>query len=257
MSNVDIMQGCYKDVKWVWLDLDDTLIDFRANSRESLRIIYYQSQLNRFINGLEEWVESYEIHNHSLWDRYSRQEITQDFLRVDRFFTPLRKGWKGTEEELTQFSRKLDTTYLDILARQKGMIQGAYELLKLLRAHNYNIGVLSNGFTNVQHAKLRNTGIDGMIDLMVLSDDIGINKPDPRLYHHAMQRAGDINPTHHLMIGDNLNTDIRGALASGWHAVHFDRDDKTPIRWADDHIVTPDLPSLTPLFMPLNAPKRR
>ncbi|MCM1254744.1 MAG: YjjG family noncanonical pyrimidine nucleotidase [Duncaniella sp.] len=243
----------YGDVRWVWLDLDDTLMDFRANSRESLRIIYNQCQLDRYISTIEEWIESYETHNHSLWDRYSRQEITQDFLRVDRFFTPLRPGWNGKENELKEFSRQLDSIYLDILARQTVMIPGAFELLRHLRAHKYNIGVLSNGFNHVQHAKLHNSGLDKMIDLLVLSDDIGINKPDTRLYHHAMRQAGETSSWQHLMIGDNLNTDIRGAIDSGWHAIHFDRDRKNPPEWVDGHLVTPDLESLIPLLMPLKG----
>ena len=106
------------------------------------------------------------------------------------------------------------------------------------------IGVLSNGFTSVQHAKLTNTGLAPKIDLLVLSDDIGVNKPDTRIYRHAMERAADLEPSHHLMIGDNLSTDIRGALDSGWHAIHLDRSTSGSARWADTHLVTPDLTSI-------------
>lgn len=251
MNQEDIKELNFGDVKWVWLDLDDTLMDFRANSRESLRIIYHQCQLDHLVPGIEEWIQRYEAHNHLLWDRYSRQEITQDFLRVDRFFTPLLPGWTESEEKLKEFSRQLDSIYLDILAEQTVMIPGAFELLHHLRAYNYNIGVLSNGFKHVQHAKLRNSGLDKLVDLLVLSDDIGINKPDTRLYLYAMQRAGEPDPQRHLMIGDNLNTDIRGAIDSGWLAIHFDRYSNQPIRKGEDHIITPDLASLTPLFTPL------
>lgn len=57
------------------------------------------------------------------------------------------------------------------------------------------------------------------IDIVVLSDDIGVNKPDVRLYRHAMERTGISDPEAHLMIGDNPSTDIAGALAAGWHAM--------------------------------------
>lgn len=234
----------FDGVTWVWLDLDDTLIDFKVNSRAALRILHDECALHRFIPSVDEWVETYESHNHSLWDRYSRQEITQEFLRVDRFFTPLHKGWTGTDEELVKFSWELDTIYLERLAQQKTLIPGAIRLLDYLRERNYYIGVLSNGFTSVQHAKLTNTGLATKIDLLVLSDDIGVNKPDTRIYRHAMERAADLEPSHHLMIGDNLSTDIRGALDSGWHAIHLDRSTSGSARWADTHLVTPDLTSI-------------
>lgn len=236
------------DVSWVWLDLDDTLIDFHTNSRAAHRIIYEECNLHRFYPSPESWIDAYEEHNHKLWDMYSRQEVTQDFLRVDRFFTPLHPEWTESDEELVGFCRELDTLYLTRLAEQKALIPGAIELLEHLRAHKYNIGVLSNGFTAVQHAKLHNTGLDRMVDLMVLSDDIGVNKPDSRLYRHAMERAGDTEPARHLMIGDNPDTDIRGALDAGWSAILLDRDATGSPKWLGTHLLTPDLPSVTTLF---------
>ncbi|MDE6188006.1 MAG: noncanonical pyrimidine nucleotidase, YjjG family, partial [Duncaniella sp.] len=73
--------------KWIWFDLDDTLIDFHANSRMALRIIYDECRLDRFFNSPDEWAGTYESHNLTLWARYSRAEITQEFLRIDRFAT--------------------------------------------------------------------------------------------------------------------------------------------------------------------------
>ena len=127
------------------------------------------------------------------------------------------------------------------------MADGAKELLSFLRAHRYNIGVLSNGFKDVQHHKLANTGLDTMVDLTVLSDDIGINKPAPSLYIHAMERSGDCDKGHHMMIGDNLLTDIAGAIGAGWHAVHFDPTAEG-LREEKGMTVTPRLKLLERLF---------
>ncbi len=242
------MQHFTDGIKWVWLDLDDTLIDFHVNSHAALKIIYEECRISRFFTCAESWIETYEKHNQELWDQYSRQEITQDFLRVDRFFTPLHPAWQGSDEELVAFCHRLDPLYLNRLAEQKALVPGATNLLDRLRAYKYNIGVLSNGFTSVQHAKLTNTGLDSMIDIMVLSDDIGVNKPDIRLYRHAMERVNDTDPSHHIMIGDNQGTDIRGAIDSGWRAIHLDRKMSGPLKWLGTHLVTPDLPSITGLF---------
>lgn len=234
---------------WIWFDLDDTLIDFHANSREAHRIVHRECRLDRFYPSADEWIEVYESHNRKLWDSYSRAEITQEFLRCDRFATPLRPRWTGSEEELKEFSWQLDTIYLTRLAQQTVLIDGAREILTFLRAHDYNIGVLSNGFREVQHNKLTNTRLGEMVDLVVLSDDIGVNKPDPRLYRHAMDRAGVTDPSRHTMVGDNRSTDIEGAIRSGWHAILLDPA-AGALRSESDCLVTPRLSLLEGIFGP-------
>lgn len=246
----DLTANFTNGVRTVWLDLDDTLIDFHTNSRRALRLLYATETLGRFYPNPESWIEAYETHNHKLWDLYSRSLITQDYLRVDRFATPLSPMWEGSREELEAYSRRLDPLYLDLLASQTALVDGAVGLLRHLRDRGYTIGILSNGFSEVQHRKLRATGLSPLTDLVVLSDDIGINKPDPRLYLHAMERAGDPDPAHHIMIGDNPATDIAGARAAGWRAILLDPSSAhhTPAPTGPDTIVSARLSPLKTLF---------
>lgn len=241
------MQAYTTGVRWVWLDLDDTLIDFQANSLASLRLTYADCRLDRYFPSCDEWIASYMHHNHMLWGRYNRAEITQDYLRTHRFLDPIRERTVISDADFAPEARRLDTIYLDHLAAQKRMIPGAMQLIDHLRAHAYNIGVLSNGFSDVQHRKLRTTGLDTRIDLMVLSDDIGVNKPDPRIYRHAMERAGDTDPAAHLMIGDNPDTDIAGAIRSGWRAILYDPS-LPALSLTPRGIATPSLQTLTGLL---------
>ncbi len=238
--------------EWIWFDLDDTLVDFHANSRAAHRILFDECGLGRYYASADEWIDVYEMHNHDLWARYGRAEITQEFLRVDRFATPLRPHWDGCKESLIEFSKALDPLYLGHLAEQTVLIDGAVDLLTHLRAHDYNIGILSNGFKDVQHRKLANTGLDRLVDLTVLSDDIGINKPDPRLYGYAMRQSGTTAPEMHTMIGDNLMTDIEGAIRAGWHAIHLDPS-AGRLEQLGKRLVTPKLEPLKELFQ---GPKR-
>ena len=246
-TSVSDLRAYVKGVRWVWLDLDDTLIDFRANSLLALRLTYTDCRLDRYFSSCDEWTESYMHHNHALWDRYNRAEITQDYLRMHRFLDPIRERTPMSEAEFATEARAMDTIYLDHLARQKCMVDGAMQLIDHLRAHAYNIGILSNGFTDVQHRKLHTVGLDSKVDLVVLSDDIGVNKPDPRLYLHAMQRAADTDPAHHLMTGDNPDTDIAGALRSGWRAIHYSPT-APQLSLTPSGIITPTLPSLLEIF---------
>lgn len=238
---------------WIWFDLDDTLFDFKRNSRIAHDIIFDECRLDRFFATPDEWFEVYEHHNLDLWARYSRAEITQDFLRIDRFATPLRPRWDGDETGLLEFAAKLDPLYLTRLAEQTRLIDGSVEILTHLRAHDYNIGVLSNGFKGVQHRKIENTGLAPLIDLIVLSDDIGINKPNPALYAYAMEKSGVIVPGRHTMVGDNRLTDIAGALASGWRAILLDPTAQQLSTAPDGVVVTPRLELLRPIFCDENS----
>lgn len=206
------------DIRVVWIDLDDTLVDFHTNSRRALRQLFDTQNLAPLFGTHGHWTECYETYNHALWDKYNRALITREQLRTDRFAMPLQEAGVP-EKEAIELSARFDPLYLDFLAQEKALVPGAIELLERLRTEGVTIGILSNGFKEVQFKKLNNTGLMPYIDIVVLSDDIGVNKPDVRLYRHAMERIGISDPEAHLMIGDNPSTDIAGALAAGWHAM--------------------------------------
>lgn len=210
------------NITTVWLDLDDTLIDFRRNAATALRRMFEtEPLLQRLFPDPKSWIERYEHHNHLLWAAYSKAEISREYLRAQRFILPLTEAGLP-RREATEASSRYDTLYLDMLAAEKEMIPGAFELLhSLRRLPGVRIGILSNGFKEVQYRKMDRAGVTPFIDLTVLSDDIGINKPDTRIFIHAMRQAGDTCPTRHLMIGDNPLTDIRGAIDAGWAAIWF------------------------------------
>lgn len=208
-------------IRTVWVDLDDTIIDFRGNSRRALsRVHAVHPAVSRLFPDAEAWIEAYERHNLQLWALYNRAEITCAFLREERFIRPLADAGLP-RAEAAALTGELDRLYLDLLARERTLVDGSRDLLSRLREAGLTIGVLSNGFADVQHRKIASAGIGPLIDLTVLSDDIGVNKPDVRLYRHAMERAGNVDAATHLMIGDNPATDIEGALAAGWQAILF------------------------------------
>jgi len=209
-------------VDWIWIDLDDTLQDFHANSHQALLQLYDAAHLGQWHSSPEAWVECYMHHNAALWKLYNVAQISKNELRRQRFSLPLIDGGCPIETADT-LSSTLDTTYLDFLAQGRIMIPDAIKLLDHIKACGYNIGILSNGFKEVQYRKIKTAGIEKYIDLIVLSDDIGINKPDPRIYNHALTMAHS-TASRSLMIGDNPTTDIDGAINAGWHAIHFNRD---------------------------------
>lgn len=203
----------------LWFDLDDTLWAMTANSVICLRELYDTQRLDRWFATPEEWDEVYHRINHELWSQYSHAEISRDFLRTERFARPLRIGGAAPEEAL-EMSKALDKLYLDLLGSKTALIDGARELLDALAARGYRMGIVTNGFREVQYNKMRSSDIEKYFDTVVLSDEIGINKPDRRFFDYAVGKASSQH-LNNIMIGDNYATDILGALGAGWKAVWF------------------------------------
>jgi len=218
-----------KEIEVVWVDLDDTIIDFQTNSRRALYRLWAEERAVRnCFDTAGLWIDTYEKHNHKLWDLYGHGSITRSFLRMERFLRPLCESGLA-ETEARELAERYDTLYLDFLAQERKLIPGSVDLLRFLRSKGVMIGCLSNGFKDVQFRKIRNCGLEPWFDIVVLSDDIGINKPDARLFAYAQQRSGYTEPQQHLMIGDNATTDISGALQARWSAIQFLREPSAPV----------------------------
>lgn len=229
-----------KQIEVVWLDLDDTLIDFKTNSRTALYKLYNIERLDRYFSSAEAWYDCYEKHNKELWALYALGKVERDYLRMQRFLRPLAEA-RVPCDEAHGMAVKFDTFYLDLLAQEKQLMPGALHILEYLRRSGVKIGVLSNGFKEVQHRKIVSAGIDGYIDILVLSDDIGVNKPDVRLYHYAMERSECVDATRHLMVGDNAATDIAGALAAGWNAILYNPHSDAPLHGHEGYVEVAEL----------------
>lgn len=209
--------------KWVFFDLDDTLFDFSSASLISLHRLWDEEAVikARFDNP-ESFIDEYHIHNSRLWELHESGVITSDFLKGERF--RLTVAPEQTDDEIQHTSRKLNDRYLDILGNCNTVCPGATELLKELSG-KYLIGVLTNGFTEVQYKKLRSTGLNRYIQRVIISDEICIQKPDVRIFRYAESETGTVANTT-LMIGDNPKNDIQGALDAGWQAIYFDKKGK-------------------------------
>ncbi len=205
--------------KWIFFDLDDTLFDFSSASLISLRKLYEETpEIQTRFSSPKAFIDEYHIHNKRMWQLHESGQITADFLKPERFRLTIAP--EREDEETRNAMRALNDQYLWHLGECKAPMEGAKELLEEL-SKKYLIGVLTNGFTEVQYRKLRSTGLDRYIQRMVISDEIGIQKPDSRLFRYAEQETG-ASPESTIMIGDNPDNDIQGALDAGWKAFYFD-----------------------------------
>ena len=207
----------YKDL---FIDFDDTLYDTYGNAVIALGETYEAFQLDRYFTDAQTFYDAYWEANIDLWSRYSRGEITRDYLIVERFRRPLSVG-KGID--LTK-ARCLEISdrFLDFCSNKPGVVEGAHELMKALKQKGYRMHMTSNGFHEVQYKKLKACGLRDYFDTIILSEDAGANKPSKAYFDYALSQAGAERATT-LMIGDNLNTDIFGALNAGLDAMLFNR----------------------------------
>ena len=183
-------------------DADDTLLDFKRSEFASFQIILEKNGIEGDIKNLH---ASYKIINTQLWDQYAEGLISQDFLKVERFRKFLEtNNLKGDPSQLCD-------DYLETLPSQVFLIDGAIQLLETLHG-KMPLVIVTNGISEVQHKRLSNSGLKPFIELIIISDECGFTKPDPRIFDHTLEQLNrSLESSRTLMIGDKLETDILGA----------------------------------------------
>ena len=207
----------YKDL---FVDFDDTLYDTYGNAVIALRETFEAFHLERYFADPKGFYDAYWAANIDLWTRYSKGEIDRPYLIVERFRRPLSagKGLEVTEALCLEMSDK----FLDFCSSKPGVIDGAHELMDYLRKKGYRMHMTSNGFHEVQYKKLDACSLHDYFNTIILSEDAGVNKPSKAYFDYALKVSGANRETT-LMIGDNLQSDILGALNAGLDAMLFNR----------------------------------
>ena len=211
-------QRRFEGMTTVFLDLDDTLWNFSANSRVALRHTYDFYQLAQWEPNYEQFEHIYEVRNAELWHDYHHGRVTREHLIAERFKYALERI--GCTGDIAAMGIDMNEHYLNHLASLPTLVPGAREILQHLHRRGYSVHVLSNGFAGIQQQKLVSGGIDDLIDSLVLSDDCGITKPQRGIFDYALQMAGSTAPAT-VMIGDDPDTDIDGAHRAGWRTIYY------------------------------------
>ena len=249
VKNGDVRKEYQPKITDIFLDFDDTLYDTYGNSVIALHELFDALQLERWFPDAQVFYDEYWKANIDLWTRYSKGEITRDYLIVERFrrpfsASPLLKSGESLEcrtESLefvsSQFCLEASDRFLDFCSSKPGLVEGARELMDYLKAQGYRLHMCSNGFHEVQYKKLRACGLYDYFDTIILSEDAGVNKPAPEFFDYALRQTKAQRETT-LMIGDNFNTDILGAKRAGLRTAYFNRYPDHPATEPVDYEVT-------------------
>lgn len=211
-----------KQYKAVFIDWDDTIGDFVGAAKLALQEMYEKYNLNDYFASLEEFVSLYKPHNLELWDKYGKDLVTKEYLSFDRFFYPLMHGSKGGErrlgdkairQEVAALAEQLSEDFLNLTTARFSLLPGAEELVRYLAA-KYPLTVVTNGFVEVQYEKFDKSGLRDCFAHIVLSEEVGCQKPNPRIFEEAL-RMNNLSAEDVVMIGDSWNSDIQGAINAG------------------------------------------
>ncbi len=160
--------------KHLFFDLDHTLWDFEANSRQTLAELYDSMHLKeKGVDDFERFNKNYLVHNEKLWDRYRKGFIKTEELRWKRMWLTL-LDFKIGDEKL---AREMGVIFLDLLPTRKLLFPYAIEILNYLTQKKYTLHLITNGFEKTQHAKLKNSGLDAFFKEVITSEGSYSLKP--------------------------------------------------------------------------------
>jgi len=198
-----------KKYRNIYFDLDRTLWDYETNARTTFYELVEKYQLEGIKSKFDSFISMFNQENERLWEEFREGKINKNDLRTKRF-TEVLAFFNIHDKEL---AHQLGEEYLKITPTKGALMPGALETLSYLH-EKYQLYIITNGFGEVQETKLENSGLNGFFKKMITSDTIGIQKPHPAIFHHALTSV-HAKKAESLMVGDDLVTDIMGARRSG------------------------------------------
>jgi putative hydrolase of the HAD superfamily len=205
------------EIKHIFFDLDHTLWDFEKNSNLTFKQLFEAHQLEI---ELEAFLAVYSPINFEYWKKYREERVSKEDLRYGRLKDTFDALNFNMPEELIH---QLSYDYIAVLPCYNHLFEGVFELLDYLTS-KYTLHIITNGFEEVQNLKLEKSGIIKYFDKIITSESVGVKKPNPRVFMYALDKVG-ATAENSIMVGDNLEADIIGALNCGITSIHFNLND--------------------------------
>lgn len=221
-------------IKHIFFDLDHTIWDFDKNANETLTELYEQYQLKALgLDSCKLFIERYSANNQLLWADYHMGRITKETLRSERFH----KTFIELGVAPDQVPQEFETDYVRISPTKRNLFEGSEKVLAYLQ-QKYTLHIISNGFKETTLTKMDLCNLNPYFCNVIISEDVGVNKPDKAIFDYALNKAGAIKEES-IMIGDSLEADIRGAQDFGMKAIFFNplhKEKPADVEWEIKHL---------------------
>ena len=198
--------------RYLLVDNDNTLMDFNLSERKAL----IETLEACGLPADEETCEAYHRINDALWKALERGETTQKLLKVERFARLLERLGRAdldAAEVAARYSDQL-STHADLLPGALALLEAAHSTMK--------IALVSNGVSAIQRGRLSRSPILPLLDAIIISEEIGVSKPDPRMVEAALSALGCEDKSEAILLGDSLTADIPAANAAGIDSIYLD-----------------------------------
>ena len=200
--------------QWVLFDADETLFHFDAKA--GLQHMFAQYDVVFTDNDFVE----YKVINDKLWEGYQNGTVDVESLKTERF-----TKWS---ERLSIPARELNSQFLMSMAKICTPLAGVKSLLEMLSG-KAKMAIITNGFTELQEVRLSNTGLTHYFSAIITSEQVGVAKPNERIFDYALSQMEHEERSSVLMVGDNVNSDILGANRAGFDSCWLNtREDPLP-----------------------------
>jgi 2-haloacid dehalogenase len=191
--------------KAIFFDADDTLFDYPRAERAALAACRREFRIRV---APEAFLDAYRRHNHDLWREFERGETDQVRLRVERFRRAAGElGLDGLPLE------RISAFYLDALSGQPMLLPGALATVRAL-AKAYPLALVTNGIAAVQRRRFAASPVTAYFRSVVISEEAGFAKPDPRIFGPALRETGAA-ADEVLYVGDSVTSDMAAARNAG------------------------------------------
>ena len=206
------------EIKHIFFDLDHTLWDFEKNSNLTFEQLFKTHKIQLELN---DFLSTYSPINFDYWKLYREEKISKEKLRYGRLKDSFDALHYAVNDDLIHL---LSEEYINVLPSNNYLFDGTIELLEYLHP-KYELHIITNGFEEVQDLKLEKSGIKKYFDKIITSESVGVKKPNPKVFEFALEKAL-AKPENSIMVGDNLEADIMGAINCGISSIHFNLHDE-------------------------------
>lgn len=205
-------------IQHIFFDLDNTLWDHRRNAYLTIKQLFEKEEIAlKYGIEFEAFHSVYHKINEKLWEDIRDGIIDKEYLRKHRFYDTFR-NFNVDDEQLSMY---FEEHFLDKILNYNELVEGAAYILDYLKAKQYTLHIISNGFKEVTERKCILSGIAPYFQTITSADTVGVRKPRPEIFEYSLKLAG-ASKEESILIGDDWIADVVGAKSFGMDVIFFD-----------------------------------